>query len=521
MAVVLYRVEVGWGWFVLEGARWSAVASAVATGILACGPSQAPEPAELAALCGATAPVQLLPLGSDDGVTPSPHAIVRHGDRWLIGVHSESGEGRSSHTERIISTDACGDDARVVVEGYDLVMAPPRAGLPWFACRHVGSIGEAMVWFDPDGIASPRALGNDACELVWVGDEVVFAATSGGAPRELVVARLDEAGDLVQQQVLAEDVGDWTPRTKIQHQRHTSYRTLESPRVASEPTGHLYAVTATHELLDIDVPARDVTVVGAYSGVNGSIAADDRLVAMRGTSAFVLDLEHGVEVEYATVQSGLDGGPYLGSGTVTVTRNSIADGNTYAVTLDDMLDHVLTGSLLHPVGRGDDGTVYFFGSEGDDRGVLTWRPDPSIWRVESPDFLAGPALSAWQAGELFAVVRWTANLTEDEPEYDLVRFDGPALHAEVLLRDVYDPLPLPGGRWISVREDEETSGALTVLTPGFDVGTIVDEEVDRDFAALQGGPARVVTEDTDATVIYMVARGERRGVWLLALEPGG
>ncbi len=482
----------------------------------ACGPSLGSESAALAELCGENAPVQLLPLGQDEAVTATPHAIVRNGDRWLIGVHTEVDTGEDQ--ERIVSVDDCGGDANVVAEGYDQVLAPPRAGLPWVACRQVGVIHEDMAWFDPEGRVPPRSLGSRACQLAWVGDEVVFAVPSGDA-YQLTVARFDAAGEVAAQEVLANDISTWAHRTPVRNQSHTSYAILSAPRVAEEPTGHLYAVTTSDELLDVEVGTRQLTVVGRYAGGIRSIVADDQIVAMRGESAFVVDLAQGDVAEYADVQSGINGGPYLGSGSVTVTRNSVANGNTYAVTRGDMLDHVLPSTLLYPVGEGDGGRIYFFGSTRDHRGLFTWRPDSPIYRTESPEFLAGPALSAWHDGDLYAVTRWTAEPSEDEPEYDLVRFVGPSLTAEVLFRDVYDPLPLPGGRWVSVREDSETSGALTVLTPGDDRGTVVDEGVDRELAAFQGGPARAVDTDTDATVVYVVTRGGRRGVWLLELEP--
>jgi hypothetical protein len=66
--------------------RWmTAVGSAVLGLASGCGPDVVDGP-EIEAACGQSGPVQLLQLSSTERVTMSSHAIVLHGDRFLIGV---------------------------------------------------------------------------------------------------------------------------------------------------------------------------------------------------------------------------------------------------------------------------------------------------------------------------------------------------------------------------------------------------------------------------------------------------
>ncbi len=488
-----------------------------------CGPTRDAADVEFDDVCGAAWPLQLLALDEPDVVSASPHRVARARDRWVVGVHERGEIPSETRRKRVVAVDACGGEPEVLVDGYDAVLAPPEPHLAWFACSYVGWLEEAMVWIDPEGAAPAVSIGAEGCQLAWIGDDVVFSRLVSDGSSDLVAARLDLEGKVATENVLVENVRSWTHRTADVPSAPSRYF-VENVHVAAEPTGRIYAVAADGVLFDIDVPARALTPIGQLSG---TVRADGDLVVTRDSDlTMVLDRQRATTIELSDERSGVDSVPSFGPGAITVTRSSTADGNSRALTLGDMLVHSLPSSLLHPIGMLTDGRIAFSGSDRRGQGLLVWLPDNPVYRSERAELFAGPTLTTWQDGDLWAVVsREPAALDgslDPEATFDLMRFDNPSLAATLVLEDVYEPLPLPGDRWATVRTTSGDVGSLVVLHAGQVEGELIDEDVQRGFAAFAGGPSRVVDEDESAsTLIYMVSEGTDRGLWIAAVKNPG
>ncbi|MFO0632835.1 MAG: hypothetical protein U0168_08295 [Nannocystaceae bacterium] len=166
---------------------------------IGCGEEGLP-PAELAPVCGAPEPVQLLALRDDEVVIDS---AVAHDDRLLLGVRRyevpildiDLARARQPHRRfaqidaRIESVDGCGGDRRVIAAGYDQLLPPREPDGPWLALR---SEDFALAWIDPDGAFAPRALpGATLDTLPQVrGDAVVLEHPRDASHRELWHATL-------------------------------------------------------------------------------------------------------------------------------------------------------------------------------------------------------------------------------------------------------------------------------------------------------------------------------------------
>jgi hypothetical protein len=461
---------------------------------LACGPAVGVESVAFGELCEEDGPVRLLSLEEGAVVGSDRRSVVRNGDGWLIGVRGEV-ETDVDATARIVSVGPCGEEERVVARGVDTVLAPPEADQPWFACNEAE---RTMAWIDPTGRAPAVPLATDECAVAWIGSEVVLAQAAAGGV-DLVAIQFDERGTITSADVLVAGVYWWSHRTPVP----------DGSRAGPEPAGHVLAI-ADWRLLDVDVGARTSTTVLADVMMFG---VGDGLVGVRSLSGpgLLLDPDGAQITDFTFSSHGANEGPFFGPGTVTLTRNSVANGNTWAVTLDDMLGHAMPGHLLRPVAQMSDGTRIFTGSSADGRGLFGWLPDDPVEHTESATFIDGPVELAWQDDGVWALF---GDGRDEDPMQDLVLLDDPALTRRVVLRDVYRPLRLPRSRWMSVSIDRGSSGRLLVLADGGDELFIVDEDVHMEFASYQSARDRVEVFDGESPLFYMVTEPHRRGLWM-------
>ncbi len=142
---------------------------AVAGVLVACGPSTSDE-ADLAPLCGEAGPVQVLALSADEYVAPIYGAAAVDEDRFLyavrtidapIGAWLDSGEETAwwpfddQVAARVESVDRCGDDRRVVAEGFAEIWAPDNPGEPWLG---YDTEADELWTFDPSGDTPARLV---------------------------------------------------------------------------------------------------------------------------------------------------------------------------------------------------------------------------------------------------------------------------------------------------------------------------------------------------------------------------
>lgn len=191
---------------------------------LACGEGAQDElpRAEMAEICGAAQPVQVLALEDEEILSPKQNQLERFADVWLYGVQTYArAVDDASFTwttpenlpiaqtgARIESTDACGRNRRIVAEDVDKILPPLAADGPWLA----GSLDTAALsWFDPRGNwpAIPLTVTQRPLWHVLHGD-VVFVHRA----QERDVAAITLVGDGVDTavEVLATDVVATTVR---------------------------------------------------------------------------------------------------------------------------------------------------------------------------------------------------------------------------------------------------------------------------------------------------------------------
>ncbi len=498
-------------------------ALALALTLVACGPDEPLEPAELEEVCGEPSPFRVLELPAGEHALPG-FSVMRVDDRilWLVGdadfvpsTH-EHGYQPPEHTT-LWSTGPCGQSPVVVAEDLDALFVNAET---WpdhvLACDT--ATGDVLV-LDPEGVRSPHVVAsNVACGTTWT-EHGIFATTA---------ARDDGTASLVFHPLA---VDPWEPPPApvvlVDSLRPDRYRLARS---ASHDTfavrgDELFALQANGELVTIDLIDGDRelerTDVFAFDlsadarwllwqdaptstddphWAPGNVSLTDRST---GTTTLLAQAElssMGLQSEDSPSHLRLVLGKYFGDPTLVVLLPSlemhvvpegrwvngpIEDGARWLVsaTKPNTLD---TTQLLYDIEDGSE-TLLF---DGD--GFFDYVDDGL---------------------ELLEISMWIDEQAFDQGELWHVPFDGtPELRAH---RSSMHRFDLGDDRMITTLDIHgDWVGDLVVV----DHDTLEERLVDSDVFAYS---PRYNERDRfpDDAVAYVVDDGDRSGIWLARLAP--
>ncbi len=408
--------------------------------------------AEVAEVCGQPGPVQILPLERDE-VVPERWPVVMHGDRYLYGIrrfdhaitnldYARLDREQRMYAEldaRVESIDRCGDDRRVIAEGVDVVIPPPNDGEPWLGYR---TETNTLFWIDPDGAWAPREVARTT--QPW--DHL--------ASGELVYTFDREAQELVQWRLADDEV-----------------------RVGSR----LESVIDVGPLVDLGVFGR------ARTEETIALQSDGELVAIRLATAEVVSVASNVggfvansDPRYVAWWAGVPDDPFAGPPTQLLLSDREGPGSLYldfgGVPLDMTMGDRLAATEHVAVDVGgysaaSETTLTLLPELASVTLAGSWRPfgvaDGNRVSVLAPFDTTASTQFVFEArdGELQQVAGPIANPTpydgalwwsecaggptsEHGAACDLMTMRLATLQPEVVARDAWSDVALPGGRWV-------------------------------------------------------------------------
>lgn len=482
--------------------------------LAACGPGIEPD-SPLDERCGQAEPTLLLSLEPDQIVPFDRRAVVPYGDRWLVAVSTLAREfdgtiplGDEIVESRVVSVDACGTEPpRFIAEGIDIVLPPPEPDLPWMGCD---SVSNRMFIIDPDGEVPPFELGTmDHCR------------TRQELPGAIWLKRMvsDEEAQLL----------------RVTHlEGHPSIETsIETVAEHVSPEGRSHAivgdllwyVTTDGELLEYDLSTRDGTLLA--EGVGAVMAANSRFLSWTDESDLfrpgrwtVFDRETGTQLPVEiggqdAVQSG-----YLLFSLVFLVQRLDGTAETQVTRLPSLESTTIRGpwTVVAESGPGDlilrgtgvSGSLYILrlGTEEPEPLLDSFTPmvrvnDDDLWVWDYYDYESG--------------------LTQ-ENSTRLVRIPLDGGEPETIIDDVYQPLALDDGRWLTVRGYAgDGRGELRVIDPQAGTEQVVDHDVSVWFSRPNDTPDDVFgfgARPSDEVFVYSVHDGgARNGLWSARLAP--
>jgi len=133
----------------------------------ACGEAEPLDPAALGELCGAAGPFRLLPLTPDERPVPEA-SIVRVGERIVLAIGAgeprrDSLRGPVPASTTVYALGPCGEDPVVIGRDIDRVFMVPQWPGVVLGCE---AETDDLLRLDPTGAAAPERLAS-ACEATW------------------------------------------------------------------------------------------------------------------------------------------------------------------------------------------------------------------------------------------------------------------------------------------------------------------------------------------------------------------
>jgi hypothetical protein len=471
-----------------------------------CGPDLAPQ--AFAERCGEVGPIQLLALAPDETAQSDwPHdsapfvTAVQVGDRWLVGVRLfetpigpdtwVSGEDPPALvSSRVVSVDECGGDPRVVARGAHLIR-PPRGAEPWIAC----SDDHRIVVFDPAlegaGVAHPDLLCTDD---VLDGDFVTSTLVESHAAR---VVRATLGADGTRQTFDLAPAG--APREYLR---------------TDDTRGQVFLIDEAQSLVAVD--ARDGTSQVLRESVSNFYISDD-----------------GRFIEWSPDALYAEGTWYLWDRTTDEQRALTIDGQTTVKSFgfdDGVLSYFIDvgpweyAQHLLWLDRGEtqtlDGLWDVHGRFGD-MSLLSTAGAVGVLDHASGALriVSNQSINpAWAADD---AVRGTALVGDPlGNRRRMIEFAAPEFEPRVVVEDVYYPVRLADGRWLTVRGTDRATpvfhGTLVALDES-GAATEIDHDVAATLHEYNGGNRRNgPPPELSNSVVYAVRDDdqERTGVWL-------
>jgi hypothetical protein len=487
----------------------------VAVAIGGCGPDLATR--TFVERCGEVGPIQLLGLApheTAEGDTADSWIVhaVEAGDRWLVGVREydvplgpDSWIGADGDLEdapvvvssRIVSVDECGGDPRVVAEGASHIR-PPRGAEPWIACTE----DHRIVVFDPE-VEGPGRAHPD----LWCTDDVVDGDF-------LTSRRVEGELPMVVRATLGPD------GTRTLRELGIALR-YPRDKPAPEATALTFMIDTSDRLLEVNV----------HTGTSN--------VLRQGVARFYIS-DDGRFVQWSpeTNASGYEGTWYLWDRTTDEERQLTVDGQTVVTSywirngiasyfvetgpwqFDQRLEWLDTDEsaaldgLWDVEGRFADQSV--LGTAGE---VGVFDHASGSFRTVYDDSLNG----AWATED---GVRGYGPLGDPlGNRRTLLELTAPDFEPRVVVWDVYYPMHLADGRWLTVRGTERATpvpyGTLVAVAERGDA-VVIDEDVASTLHEFNGGDRyHEPPPELERTVVYAVRDLEqtRTGVWLAELAP--
>lgn len=471
--------------------------------------------AELAPLCGAPAPVQLLALRDDEIVLD---AAVAHGDRLLLGVRRfevpildiqlatvrPPTRAFAQIDARIESVDGCGNDRQVIAAGYDRLLPPREATGPWLALRYDDW---ALAWIDPDGAWPARPLPTPSLETVprVRGDAVVLEHTREVGHVELWRATLGPGSDEPETVRIAGDLA-WTGMPVIGN--------TADDVLALRSDGVLLAVP-------LDPGAEPVAVLGAVA--TAQTDASQRYVVWQSgrppattvpEQGWLFDRETGGSLPLDT-GDGATLSPVLRGALVVVTH----EGASITPWTEVIAMPGGQRLALPEVGVDGDGRVI----EG--RFALRVGIDLQVFQIIEDAIvpLALPPGGSWSYsdGELFRFDDGPTSgigLYGTGRPFDLIVAPLDSLDATTVLADAWSTVVLPHERYLGPAKPHEMIGPLVVIDGGWQ--TLVDRDVHVVSLRLAPDATDDLTPWHTDDVMYevRVRPSPRNGVWRARFE---
>ncbi|MEM9463373.1 MAG: hypothetical protein AAGF11_55035 [Myxococcota bacterium] len=477
--------------------------------LAACGPGIEPT-SPLDERCGQPEPTQLLALEPDQIVPFDRSAVVPYGDRWLVAVSTlqRDFDGMFPRDDeivqsRVISIDACGtEQPHLIAEGIDMVLPPKEPDLPWMGCD---SVSNRMFLIDPEGEVPPTELGMmDSCHLrqevpgaIWLKRIV--------SDQDAQLLRVSSFEGLAMVETSIETV--------VEH---------VSPALRSHTTegDMIWFVTTDGELFEYDHSTRDGVLlaegVGTVSGTSsGFLAWSDEPESFSAGQWTVYDRENGTQIPVEI--SGQDQVRFMGSILFSFTFQATHDDGTselLVMRLPSLESTSVRGpwAIVAETGPGDlilrenepTGSLYILRSGTEQPELLVDSYTPLV-RVDDDD------LWVWDYYD------HESGLVQDNSTR-LVRIPLGGGEPETIVDDVYQPLALDDGRWLTVRGYAgDGRGELRVVDPHAGTEQVVDRDVSVWFSRYNDTPDEFFgfgARPSDATFVYSVHDGgARNGLW--------
>jgi hypothetical protein len=238
------------------------LACAIASG---CGPERGGSALEreLEPHCGEASPRLLMPLGPNEQVGAG--TVRLDGDRYVFTVYEfateitdvsqadylADGWGYPHLGSRVVSVDACGDDARVVAEGLEHIHRPIDGRGPWIGCDLPA---RQLHVFDPRGAWPSVSLRSKGCLFERHDADVVYVREDD------TLVRASAHGEQVSTQVLLDGVA------------------LLRARWPAPENEHMTVLTLADELFAVDASTGGAEVLREGVTWVGPISADGRFL---------------------------------------------------------------------------------------------------------------------------------------------------------------------------------------------------------------------------------------------------
>lgn len=462
--------------------------------------------------CGQPEPTRLLSLERNQFVPFDRSAIVPYGDRWLVALATleQDFDGALPRDEaivdrRVVSVDACGaEDPRPIAQGVDMVFPPSEAGLPWMGCD---SSSNQMYIIDPEGELPPSELGTtEHCQLWRTTPGAVWLKRStDDGDAQLIRISSDEGAAAVE--TIADGV---SPQWR-------SYDFDEQT---------LWYLTTDGELREHDLQTREEVLLA--EGVGAIVRLSERFLvwgdepdmwsAGRWT-LFDRQTLAATPVEIAGQDQVRFSGSLLFS---AVFEARLEDGtNDYLVIRPPSLEPTSfrgQWTLIAETGPGDlvlqshtpEQHLYVL-PIGESEPQLLYASDAALVQVDDDEI--------WVWDYYDYVVGFS-----QEHNTRLVRIPLDDREPETIVDEVFQPLALDDGRWLTVRGYAGSArGELRVVDPQGGPEQLVDRDVSVYFrrhnetSSLAPGFGTV---PSDAPFLYTVHDGgERDGLWSARLAP--
>lgn len=439
-----------------------------------------PAAAELAEICGASEPTQILALDADERV----HSLGQIGERWVV-ISSRDAEGDEIYTARLVGP--CGEDPVVLGEGVSAVFEREEVPGALLGCRE----GD-LVSLDREGASAPALLIEDGCGARLTAHGWVRSAAAPDEGRARVLFYPYGGGPLA---------GPLEPVVLLDPVQGGA--ATEPPALLDD---EVLALNLDGAVVSVRLPEGQVAIEQA-DAVDFRVSRDGRYLLWQ--DALSTEDEGGeAPVGDLYLRDRVEGGERrIGRG--ALARWSGFRGDFVALPAADLqgerLVEVATGAEVElPSGR------FFRAALGDGRLLLSSGPVAGAWTLydaASGDEYALTGLSGWATWSSEALDLWSGiDLLDPRSSGPLNRFYFDRRAREPLARRVTASSTLREDRVVTILDlDASLRGDLVLV----ERGTLEERPIDRavtTVGAFEGG-----------VLGYAVREGGRSGVWLARL----